>query len=50
MWSPHSELCVGQNHSKIATGFRISRSLVYKMKKLLEEGVDLKLWQRGGKK
>jgi hypothetical protein len=41
---------MGQNHSKISTGLRISRSLVFKMKKLLDDSVDLPLQQRGGKK
>ncbi len=45
-----SEFCAGQNHSKIAAGLIISRSLGLKMKKLLDNGVDLPLWRRGGKK
>jgi hypothetical protein len=40
----------GLNHSKISVSLSISGSLVIKMKKLLDDDVDLLLQQRGGKK
>jgi hypothetical protein len=40
----------GQNHSKISVSLSISGNLVIKMKKLLDDDVDLLLQQRGGKK
>jgi hypothetical protein len=45
-----SELYAGQTNLKISTDFSVSRSLVFKMKKLLDYVVDLMLWQRGGQK
>jgi hypothetical protein len=41
---------MGQNHIKIGVGLSISRSLVFKVKKLLDDVPDLMLLQRGGKK
>jgi hypothetical protein len=35
---------------KIVAGLSVSRSLVSKMKKLLNDGVDVPLWIRGRKK
>jgi hypothetical protein len=40
----------GQNHSKISVSLSISGNLVIKIKKLLNDDVDLLLQQRGGKK
>ncbi len=36
--------------TKIFAGPSISRSLVFKMKKLLDDGLGLMWWPRGGKK
>jgi hypothetical protein len=46
----HSELCAGQNNTKIYAGLSTSRSLVFKMKKLLYDSGDLMLWPRDRKK
>jgi hypothetical protein len=45
-----SQLYTGQPHTKICEGLAISRNIVLNVKKLLNNGVDLTSWIRGGKK
>ncbi len=51
-WPPthHWELRAGQTLNEDLGGPSASRSLVLKMKKLLDNGLDLMWWPRGGKK
>jgi transposase-like protein len=44
------KLRVGRHHAKICKDLGIRRSLVFKSKKLLDEGRDLMPWSRGRKK
>jgi hypothetical protein len=46
----HSELCVELKNMKIFEGQGQSKNMVLKMKKLLNIGVGLMLWQKGGMK
>jgi hypothetical protein len=43
------KLCAGQHYTKICTDLGVSRSLVFQVTKLLDEGQDLTLQPRGGK-
>ncbi len=43
---PSGEVSTGQPHMKIVAGLSVSRSLVSKMEKLLNDGVDVPLWIR----
>ncbi len=45
-----TKLHAGQQHSKICEDLGVSRSLVFKIKKLLDDGQDLLSWPRDGNK
>jgi hypothetical protein len=44
-----SELCAGENNSKIAAGLSINGSFVFKMKKFLDDSLELPLWRKDWK-
>jgi hypothetical protein len=41
---------MGQHHIKLDTGLSVSRSIIFKMKQVLDDSSDLQLWRRGGMK